>query len=52
VRRIAVAASLLLAVLGPIAATAPAHREESDKGCNVRLNVAVAFDLELDDLRR
>jgi hypothetical protein len=37
VRRILVAATLLLAVLGPVAATAPAHRQDSDKGCNVRL---------------
>jgi hypothetical protein len=37
VRRILVTATLLLAVLGPVAATAPAHNEESDKACNVRL---------------
>jgi hypothetical protein len=37
VRRVLIAATLLLAVLGAVAATAPAHREESDKGCNVRL---------------
>jgi hypothetical protein len=37
VRRILVAATLLFAVLGAVAATAPAHREETDKGCNVRL---------------
>jgi hypothetical protein len=29
--------SLLLAVLGSVAATAPADSQESDKGCNVRL---------------
>jgi hypothetical protein len=37
VRRILVAATLFLAVPGPIATTAPAHGQESDKGCNVRL---------------
>jgi hypothetical protein len=37
VRRTLVLASLLLAALGPVAATAPAHGQESDKGCNVRL---------------
>jgi hypothetical protein len=31
------AASLLLAALGPVAAVAPAHGRDSDKGCNVRL---------------
>src|SRR2546421_7494590 len=36
-RRILVAASLLLAVLGPVAAEAPTHSLDSDKGCNVRL---------------
>jgi hypothetical protein len=28
---------LLLAALGAVAATAPAHRQDSDKGCNVHL---------------
>jgi hypothetical protein len=37
VRRIVVAATLLLALLGPVASTAHAHRQDSDKGCNVRL---------------
>jgi hypothetical protein len=37
VRRVLIAATLLLAVLGPVAATAPAHSQESDKGCNMRL---------------
>jgi hypothetical protein len=37
VRRTLVAASLLFAVLGPVAAMAPAHSQESEKGCNVRL---------------
>jgi hypothetical protein len=37
VRRTLVAASFLLAALGALAATAPAHSQESGKGCNVRL---------------
>jgi hypothetical protein len=37
VRRVLVAATLLLAALGAVAATAPAHRQDSDKGCNVHL---------------
>jgi hypothetical protein len=36
-RPILVAVSLLLAVLGPVAVTAPASGQDSDKGCNVRL---------------
>jgi hypothetical protein len=36
-RRMLVAASMLLAALGPVAATAPAHGQDSDSGCNVRL---------------
>jgi hypothetical protein len=35
-RRTLIAASLLLAVLGPVAATAPAHGHDADKGCNLR----------------
>jgi hypothetical protein len=37
VRRTWVAASLLLAVLGPVAATASTRGQDSGKGCNVRL---------------
>jgi hypothetical protein len=37
VRPTLVAASFLLATLGAVAATATAHSQESDKGCNVRL---------------
>jgi hypothetical protein len=36
-RRTLVGASLLLAVLGRVAAMASAHSQESEKGCNVRL---------------
>ena len=34
-RRIRFAATLLLAALGPVAATATARGQESDNGCNV-----------------
>jgi hypothetical protein len=37
VRRVLIAATLLLAVLGAVATTARAHAQDSDKGCNVRL---------------
>jgi hypothetical protein len=36
VRRTLVLASLLFAVLGPAAGMAPAHGQESEKGCNIR----------------
>jgi hypothetical protein len=40
VRRTLALPSLLFAVLGPAAAMAPAHSQESEKGCNIRLGDA------------
>jgi hypothetical protein len=37
VHRILLLISLVFAVLGPVAATAPADSQDSDRGCNVRL---------------
>jgi hypothetical protein len=42
-RRTVVGVSLLFAVLASVAATAPAHSQDSDKGCNVRLKGLKTF---------